>query len=175
VTPVWPHEVVVDGADGLVLRAPDPIDAEALTAAVNSSLDHLGAFLDWAREPTTVDAQAVRLAIGAEAFAAGADAGYTIFRGDELVGAIGLHWRLGPDALEIGYWLRAGEEGRGIVTRSVRALVDVAFAAVDTVERVVIHCRPDNVRSAAVPERLGFVRTATEPRMRWELHRPTLP
>ncbi|HUP87111.1 MAG TPA: GNAT family N-acetyltransferase [Acidimicrobiales bacterium] len=173
-TGTWPEEVVVDDVDALVLRAPDPIDAEALTAAVNSSLDHLGAFLDWAKEPTTVDAQAVRLAIAAEAFAVGGDAAYSIFRGDDLVGALGLHWRLGPDALEIGYWLRADHEGIGIITRSVHAALDVAFD-VEGVRRVVIHCRPDNARSAAVPRRLGFVRTATQPRQRWEYHRPAAP
>ena len=119
----WPVEV--EAGDGVVLRAPDPIDATGITDAVNSSLPHLSRFLDWAREPATVDAQAVRQAIAREAFDAGGDAMYTIFVGDEVVGAVGLHRRLGPDALEIGYWLRADQEGRGIMTAAVIASASI--------------------------------------------------
>lgn len=162
----WPLEV--DACDGILLRAPDPIDAEAVTAAVNGSLDHLRRFLDWAEKPTSVDVQAVRLAVAAEAFAAGGDATYAIFVGDHLVGSIGLHRRLGPDALEIGYWLRADHEGLGIVTACVRSLLPVAFDR-DGAERVVIRCHPDNTRSAAVPRRLGFRLIAHDPRLEWEL------
>ena len=167
---VWPVEVEVGG--DVVLRAPDAIDAEAIAGAVNSSLSHLSRFLDWATEPTTVDNQAVRQAIAREAFDAGGDAMYTVFEGDEVVGAIGLHRRLGPDALEIGYWLRVGAEGRGIMTSAVRRAAALAFE-VDRVERVVIVCHPDNVRSAAIPARLGFtlVEVDERPRMVWELRR----
>ena len=168
-TTPWPVEVELDG--GITLRAPDPIDASSIAEAVNTSLPHLARFLDWANEPTTVDSQAVRLAVGREAFDAGGDATYTIFAGDdEVVGMVGLHRRLGPGAIEVGYWLRASHEGRGIMTAAVRAAVGLAFE-VDGAARVVIHCHPDNVRSAAIPERLGFTLREVDPRPRmvWEL------
>lgn len=170
----WPVEVAV--ADDIVLRAPDPIDASATAEAVNSSLTHLSRFMEWANERTTVDFQAVRLAIARAAFDAGGDAIYSIFEGDDLVGAVGLNRRLGPGALEVGYWLRASHEGRGIMTAAVREAVRLAFE-VDGSERVVIHCHPDNVRSAAVPERLGFRMLGVEerPRMVWELRRDAAP
>ena len=173
---VWPIEVEVDIGAGLVLRAPDAIDAAAIAEAINTSLPHLARFLEWATEPATVDGQAVRQAIAREAFDAGGDAMYTIFEGDEVVGAIGLHRRLGPDALEIGYWLRADAEGRGIMTAAVRRATRLAFD-VDGAERVVIRCHPDNVRSAAIPERLGFTLVEVDdvPRMVWELRRGDAP
>ena len=167
----WPVEVAVTAE--LTLRAPDPIDAEAITEAVNSSLPRLAVFLDWATEPARVDDQAVRQAIARAAFDAGGDAMYTIFEGDDVVGAVGLHRRLGPGAIEIGYWLRTGAEGRGIMSAAVRRAATLAFD-VDGAERVVIVCHPDNVRSAAIPARLGFtlVEVDDRPRMVWEL-RPT--
>ena len=175
----WPP--IIDVGDGLALRAPDPIDAEAVADAINSSLDHLRPFMAWATGSTTVDQQAVRLAIGREAFDVGADSVYTIFDGATVVGGMGLHRRGGPCDLEIGYWVTAGCEGRGIITRCARALVALAFEG--PVDRVVIRCDAGNVRSAAVPERLGFAFSHIEEvepaapantgrMMVWELRRP---
>lgn len=153
----WPTSI--DVGDGLVLRAPDPIDAEAVVDAVNSSIEHLRPFMAWATGPTAVDQQALRLAVGREAFDVGGDATFTIFEGAEVVGGMGLHHRGGPGLLEIGYWVRAGHEGRGVITRSARAL---ATLALERAECVVIRCDVANTRSAAVAERLGFVLVRTD-------------
>jgi RimJ/RimL family protein N-acetyltransferase len=57
--------------------------------------------------------------------------------------------------LEIGYWVHADHLRRGIATEAARALTEVAFG-VDGIERVEIHHDRANVRSRAVPARLGF-------------------
>ena len=72
-----------------------------------------------------------------------------------MLGGCGLHDRLGPQAREIGYWRRAGVEGRGIVTASVVALTEAAFTIPGT-ERVEIHCDEANTASAAVARRAGY-------------------
>ena len=73
-----------------------------------------------------------------------------------IVGAVGFH---GVDwvhrTTSIGYWLDAGLQGRGIMTRAVRALVDHALRGWQ-LNRVEIRAAPDNRRSRAIPERLGF-------------------
>lgn len=70
-----------------------------------------------------------------------------------MIGHVGIDW---PNrATEIGYWLAEDRQGRGIITRSVRALIDEAFGPLD-LHRVVIRCATGNTRSAAVPRRLGF-------------------
>jgi RimJ/RimL family protein N-acetyltransferase len=178
----WP--VAVDLGDGLVLRAPDPVDAEGMADAINSSLDHLRPWMPFAAEPAAVDQQAVRLAIAGEAFAAGADATYSILDGDEVVGSLGIHGRAGPRAYEIGYWLRADREGRGIATRAARAAVRMAIDA-GRAERLVIRCDAANTPSAAVAGRLGFSHVdtveeadpvdagRTRRMMIWELRRST--
>ena len=51
----------------------------------------------------------------------------------------------------------ATSEGRGLVTRGVRALVDHAFG-VWKLHRIEIQAAPENTRSQAVPLRLGFTR-----------------
>jgi ribosomal-protein-serine acetyltransferase len=58
-------------------------------------------------------------------------------------------------AAEIGYWIRSAYAGRGLVTRAARVLTGIAFEEFG-VHRVVIRAGVENVRSRAIPERLGF-------------------
>lgn len=154
----WPAEI--DAGDGVVLRGADPIDAEGVAAAINESLGELRPWMAWAAQSTTVDAQAVRLALVGEAAAQGGDAGYTIFLDGAVAGVLGIHDRLGdPEAWELGYWLRTAATGRGVMTRAVRAAV-AALASMG-VERVEIHCDEANLPSAAVAERSGFLHVDT--------------
>jgi ribosomal-protein-serine acetyltransferase len=63
---------------------------------------------------------------------------------------------------EFGYWLGEEFEGRGIVTRCVATLMDYAIEHMN-IERFVIGCAATNLRSRAVPERLGYRLHATVP------------
>lgn len=56
---------------------------------------------------------------------------------------------------ELSYWLAAAYTKRGIVTRGIRAVIDYAFSVLQ-LHRLRIEVDSDNVRSRAVPERLGF-------------------
>jgi RimJ/RimL family protein N-acetyltransferase len=58
-------------------------------------------------------------------------------------------------AFTIGYWIRPSAEGFGYVTEAVGLVVDFAPAALEA-QRLEIACDPDNVRSMAIPQRLGF-------------------
>jgi RimJ/RimL family protein N-acetyltransferase len=74
-----------------------------------------------------------------------------------LLGGAALH-HLDPmrDTVEVGYWLFAYARGRGVATRSVRALAEHAFA--NGICRFEAHVRIGNVASERVLERLGFER-----------------
>ena len=56
---------------------------------------------------------------------------------------------------EIGYWLIKSMGGKGIITRSVKVLVDFAFSQM-MMNRLQIKCAVGNSKSAAIPKRLGF-------------------
>jgi RimJ/RimL family protein N-acetyltransferase len=89
-----------------------------------------------------------------------------------VLGGSGLHTRVGPRGMEIGYWIRVSHINQGYATEVAAALTTVAFR-VHGVDRVEIHCNPANVRSAAVPRKLGYTHEATlrrrEPRSDGEL------
>jgi RimJ/RimL family protein N-acetyltransferase len=142
----------------LVLRCYRPEDAALLKSAIDESLDRLVPWMPWARdEPTPLPDLVARLATFAANFDSGTEWVIGIFDRAErrLLGGTGLHRRGPAHVLEIGYWIRTGEEGRGYVTEAVDALRRVA-GEVPGITHLRICCDPRNRRSAAVPERLGF-------------------
>ena len=66
----------------------------------------------------------------------------------------------------IGYWLGAEYEGKGIMTRACKALIDYGFGDL-SLNRIVIRAATENVRSQAVPLRLGFTREGVEREAEW--------
>ena len=142
----------------LLLRWDEPSDASLLASAVAGALDHLRPWMPWATpEAATEQAQAARLAELEDKRRAGTDYAYVLLpaEGGGLLGVVGLHRRVGPEAIELGYWLMPAATGRGLMTRAVQALT-VAALALDDVSRVEIHCDVANARSAAVAERAGY-------------------
>jgi ribosomal-protein-serine acetyltransferase len=73
-----------------------------------------------------------------------------------LAGALSLTVSRYSRSAEIGYWIGADYEGRGLVTRAAAAVLDQAFGPLG-LERVSLHTDPANERSRAVARRLGFV------------------
>lgn len=149
--------------DRLEIRCWEPADAAALKRAIDDSLEHLRPWMPWAaHEPEPLQDKVERLRGFRALFDRDEDYVYGIFeRGSgQVIGGTGLHLRGGPRGREIGYWLRADRQGRGLMTEAVAALTKVAFE-VDDVRWVEIRCQPDNDRSAAIPRRLGFMHEAT--------------
>ena len=148
-------------ADGIFLRAWSPDHAPLLRAALEASEAHLRPFTPWVIDGKVPGLTLEeRLAGHAADWAADREWIWGIFAADghTVLGGCGLHPRIGPDAIEIGYWLAADATGRGIATTAARMLTDVSFEA-PQIERVEIRVEPRNARSAAVPQRLGYEHT----------------
>lgn len=74
----------------------------------------------------------------------------------QLVGSIGFHdinWK--ESKVEIGYWLSASFQGKGLMTHACCAMIDYAFNILH-LKQVDIRCATGNSRSRAIPQRLGF-------------------
>jgi ribosomal-protein-serine acetyltransferase len=75
----------------------------------------------------------------------------------KLVGMIGLHAiDRANRKTSIGYYIAEEAQGKGIVTKSVKAILDYVFRELG-LNRVEIRCGVHNKKSRAIPERLGFV------------------
>ena len=113
---------------------------------------------------------AERLAGFATDFAADREWRFGMFtlREGKLLGEVGLFPRAATgrvpfaeaDRVELGYWLRGDETGRGFVTEGARALLTVA-SHIPRFSRAEIRCDSRNAPSAAVPPRLGFTLLTT--------------
>lgn len=148
----------IDVRDDLVIRWADLDDAEVIAAVVGESLEHLGPWMSWATgDAADLVEQRKRRVEMAEQTAAGTDYMYLVLAGvgGSMLGACGLHRRIGPGAVEIGYWLHPDHVGHGYITGAAAALTQAALDLTD-VTRVEIHCDEANVRSQAVARRLGF-------------------
>lgn len=151
-----PDPVPVPDRPGLEIRLWQVADASALAEMVTSSIEHLRPWMPWiAQEPMSLEARLAQLTSSVAEWERGGDAFYGMWLDGRPVGAIGAHHRIGPDGLEIGYWLRPEAVGTGLVTSSVRALTE-ALMALPWVTHVEIRNDAANVRSAAVPQRCGY-------------------
>lgn len=147
----------------LVLRRWRREDASRLKELVDANLEHLRPWMPWAmNEPSSVEIVAERLDLFAQHHRTGSDWTMAIWLKDEemLIGGAGLHRRIGPDGLEIGYWISEPHTRRGYATETASALTAAAFE-LPNIERVEIRCDPRNVASARVPEKLGYRHTET--------------
>jgi RimJ/RimL family protein N-acetyltransferase len=78
-----------------------------------------------------------------------------VFLADRVVGGCGLHRRIAPDGLEIGYWIHSSFVRGGLATEVARLLTNAALARRE-ITHVEIHHDRANVASAGIPRKLGF-------------------
>ncbi len=142
--------------DEIELRMFEESDAETVFALVDRNREHLREWLIWvdASDSSEVTRRFIvdsrRRYENKESLSAG------IWLNGELAGAIGVvayDWQ--NKTMEIGYWLSSGQQGKGIMTKAVAAMIDDAFKNLG-MNRVEIHCASGNLRSRAIPARLGF-------------------
>jgi RimJ/RimL family protein N-acetyltransferase len=146
----------------LILRCPRAGDGAALNAAECETLVELLPWVPWALAARPLDDSEVYCRRSQARFLLREDLPLLIFErnsdGGEglLLGATGLHrmdWQV--RRFEVGYWRRAGQQGRGIVTEAVVALTRMAFDQL-AARRVEIRMDDTNNASRRVAERCGF-------------------
>lgn len=142
--------------DELSLVLLEPRHAGALFRAVDENRAHLRQWLPWVDLTRSPDDSREYIRGTQKQF--GADKGFQtalVVRGEVagMIGHTGIAWERRGTAL--GYWLAEKHQGRGYMTLACRAYVDHAFGELG-LNRVEIRAATGNVRSRAIPERLGF-------------------
>lgn len=155
----WPHDRwpqdVPTLTDGVVtLRAWRPEDAEAVHAACQDP-----EIQRWTRIPVPYlpeHATWFVQELSAQEWESGHGAPFAVVADDgRLVGSCGLVRVDDLDLVgEVGYWIAPWGRGRQAARRSVRLVVEWAFAHTD-LGRLELYVEPENLASRAVAERVG--------------------
>lgn len=143
------------------LALPELHNTEAATKAVRENLEHLKPWMPWAADDYSDVHAREWIKRSLNEFARDGRFNALIWWDDEIIGSIGFHdLSTANGNAAIGYWIAKKHEGKGIVTRCCRVLIDYLF---DTMKlnRVQINCNIENIRSRAIPERLGFTLEGT--------------
>jgi ribosomal-protein-serine acetyltransferase len=137
------------------LRLLEETDANELYAVVDANREFLARWMPWpdsqTRESTLEFIRSSRKQLAD-------NQGFQVAIVDDgrIVGVLGfyrLDWE--NRSTSVGYWIAESSQRQGTVTRAVRALTDHAFRTWK-LNRVEIRAGVDNVRSRAIPARLGF-------------------
>lgn len=133
-------------------------DAQKLYDLINRNRDHIG---EWLKFPNvTLRVEDSKTFIERTRISFAKDEGYWlgIWDGDTLVGSIGyLYIDQENKKTEIGYWLGKEYEGNGFITKSIKLLVNYAFGELG-LNKIEIGVATENMKSRAIPEKLGFTR-----------------
>jgi ribosomal-protein-serine acetyltransferase len=142
--------------ENLKLTLPQARDAEEIAEVVRANLDILKPWMPWATDDYSIESAQAFIKYNLSEFAEKGSFSASIILDGKFVGAVGFHHLdLRNKSTHIGYWLAKEAQGKGIVTRCCGELFDYLFEALE-LNRIQINCNVENMKSRAIPERLGF-------------------
>lgn len=134
--------------------------AEALFKVVDANREFLGQWLGWVHNLNTLEDANAFVERDCTAVGAGTRISLLITYKGELAGGINLViTSTEHKKAEIGYWLAQAFNGKGLMTRSAQFLTDFGLRYLG-LNRIIIRCAIGNVKSQAIPERIGYTREA---------------
>ena len=133
-----------------------PQYAEELFELTDKNRDFLRQWLPWLDNVQEVSDTREFLKLQLPRFQKGQALHITIFYQERIAGVVGFNQ---IDSINnigyIGYWLGEEYNGRGIMTKSVKELIEIGYSYY-SLNRIDIRCAIENSRSRAIPERLKF-------------------
>lgn len=131
-------------------------DAEELFALTDANRAYLRKWLPWLDFCNAVEDTRNSITTNLKRAEAGTALEVCIWYDGRIVGVTGFVDIVKANRFgQIGYWLGREHQGKGIMTASVRALVEHGFRELG-LNRQAIAAAVENQRSRAIPERLGF-------------------
>ena len=155
-------------APDIEIKLFQPGDAEAIFALTERDRTYLREWLPWVdrtQSPADVRHFITETVLPQWRDCRGPQCG--IWLDGALAGSIGCHpidWQ--NRVCSLGYWIASQKQARGIVTRCTASMLDYLFDEL-ALHRVVIQCGTGNLRSCAVPQRLGFTREGIAREAEW--------
>jgi ribosomal-protein-serine acetyltransferase len=148
-------QLPVDDEIALVLA--EDRHARVMTDLIARNQARLARWEPWAEHRATLEGTRAYIRAALDDFVRGRQIStiITVDGGRQFIGRCGM--RINPQlgSGDIGYWIDGEYEGKGITSRSARALISSVFDELG-LARVDLRTSVANARSRAVAERLGF-------------------
>jgi ribosomal-protein-serine acetyltransferase len=129
---------------------------EGLNALIEQNRDHIKRWAAWLKDDRSIEDTRTFVERNLKQFAENKGFAIAIWFKGEMAGQIEYNYiDWANRKTEIGYWLGASFQGKGLVTKSCRVLIDHAFNELK-LNRVEMHCAVENYKSRKIPENLGF-------------------
>lgn len=146
--------------DTLLLRPPEPRDADPLYEAARESIAEVGRWLPWCHPGYVRQESVAWIAACQKAWQEDESYPFFIFdrRGGQFLGGAGLNEidKLRRRA-NLGYWIRTSRMGQGIATAAAKLVARFGFQQLG-MQRLEIVAAVDNVASQRVASKLGATR-----------------
>ena len=141
--------------------------AQALFNLTDASRAYLREWLPWVDFTKTVTDSEKFIEMTLNQFASNNGFQLAICYKGSITGMIGLHginWA--NRSTSIGYWLGEDFQGNGLMVKSCEAVVKYCFKELQ-LNRVEIRVATENVKSQAIPEKLGFTKEGCVREAEW--------
>jgi ribosomal-protein-serine acetyltransferase len=153
------YTVKVDSDITLKIRTRE--EARDLFTLVKQNKEHLRQYLDWVDKTKKISNSEEFITKILTGYKNGTDCDFGIYYQRVMVGSGGFHKIDHKNkSAEIGYWIAKNFEGRGIVSKVVKKLIEVGKKKYK-LHRIVIRMDTRNEKSQAIPKRLGFTYEGT--------------
>lgn len=131
-------------------------NAKNIFAVIEQNRLYLRTWLPWVDDTKNIAVMEEVIKLWEKQYENGTDLVLGIYKNDCYIGNIGIHniKKINHSGV-IGYWLSEENQGQGIMSDCVRALMDYSFHSL-SLEKIYIHCAEKNLKSNALPKRLGF-------------------
>jgi ribosomal-protein-serine acetyltransferase len=162
---ISPLRIKID--NDIELRLLDERDAKEIYRLIDQNRAYLREWLPWLDVTRSVEDEAAFIRSVRAQYTDNRGFGCSIWYRGQVAGTISYHPIDWPNRkVEIGYWLGAQFQGKGLMTRACEKLITIAFDELK-LNRVEIRCATGNRRSCAIPERLGFTKEGVIRQSEW--------
>ncbi len=142
--------------DELKLVLPTERNAEEIYRVVRENLEELKLWMPWVRDDYSIETARDFIKTNLIEFAENNTFAVAVALNEKIVGTLGFHHLNSANkSVQMGYWLDKSAQGKGIITKCCRVLINHAFEDLH-LNRIQINCNIENTKSRAIPERLGF-------------------
>ncbi len=148
--------VTIPVDETLLLRTFEPSDAADLFDAIDSSRQHLHPWLNWVSKTTKPEHSLSFIEQSHQQLNNQEGLALAIVLNNKIIGGMGMHkWEPDIKRAQIGYWITAPYEGRGIISKALNKFIAYLFEQLP-LNKIEIHFVAANKRSAGVAAKLGF-------------------